>query len=169
MIYVIYFSDNGSPRSGLTPTVITYKKVADGVSVAPVPTISAIGGGGYKFTATPTEAIYVEIDGGGALAAFDRYKVLQVTPNDNDLALIAASSHGVGAITWVYNLVDTGGDPIPDADVWVTSDIAGTDVLASGRTDQYGNVTFYLDAGTVYVWSQKTGFTFPNPDTEVVT
>lgn len=76
---------------------------------------------------------------------------------------------GVGAITWVYTLTDSDtGDPIADADVWVTSDVVGTGVLASGKTNQDGKVTFYLDAGTVYVWRQKSGWDFTNPDTEVV-
>ena len=44
----------------------------------------------------------------------------------------------------------------------------GANVLASGTTDQNGQVTFYLDAGTVYVFRQKTGWNFTNPDTEVV-
>lgn len=77
---------------------------------------------------------------------------------------------GPGATAWIYRLTDnTTGLPIPDADVWVTSDLAGDSVLASGRTDRYGNVTFYLDGGVVYVWSQKSGYNFTNPDTEVVT
>jgi len=29
-------------------------------------------------------------------------------------------------------------------------------------------VTFYLDTGTVYVWRQKSGWNFTNPDTETV-
>lgn len=86
-------------------------------------------------------------------------------------AILAAIGGGppAGAITWTYNLENTAtSQPIADADVWVTTDLGGTNVIASGKTDQFGNVTFYLDAGTVYVWSQKTGFNFDNPDTEVI-
>lgn len=76
---------------------------------------------------------------------------------------------GAGAVTFTYTLTSTvDSAPIADADVWVTSDEAGSVVLASGRTDQNGVVTFYLDAGTVYVWRQKSGWNFENPDTEVV-
>lgn len=76
---------------------------------------------------------------------------------------------GAGAIPWTYTLTDSEtGDPIADADIWVTSDEAGEHVIASGRTNQNGMVTFYLDAGTVYVWRQKSGWNFVNPDTEVV-
>jgi len=81
----------------------------------------------------------------------------------------AAAAAGSGAIEWEYTLTrsDTGA-PIDGADVWVTSDAAGTVVLASGTTDSFGQVTFYLDAGTVYVWRQKSGYNFTNPDTETV-
>jgi len=76
---------------------------------------------------------------------------------------------GAGAITFTYTLTNSEDDlPIADADFWVTSDLAGANVIASGKTDQYGKVTFYLDAGTVYVWRQKSGWDFTNPDIEIV-
>lgn len=76
---------------------------------------------------------------------------------------------GAGAVTFVYtvtNSVDS--QPIPGVDVWVTTDEAGTNVVARGTTDAGGEVTFYLDAGTAYFWRQLAGWTFTNPDTEVV-
>ena len=86
-----------------------------------------------------------------------------------DLLLDAANTAGAGAITFTYTLTSSvDADPIADADVWVTSDEAGAIILASGHTDQNGEVVFYLDAGTVYVWRQKSGWDFSNPDTEVV-
>ena len=77
---------------------------------------------------------------------------------------------GVGAITWAYTLTSdvAPNPPIADADAWVTTDLAGTNVVASGRTNAAGVVTFFLDAGTVYVWRQKSGWDFDNPDSEVV-
>lgn len=82
---------------------------------------------------------------------------------------VAAIGAGMGAVTFTYTLSNSvDGTPIADADIWITSDAAGTNVLASGQTNQLGQVTFYLDAGTVYVWRQKSGWNFANPDTEVV-
>ena len=76
---------------------------------------------------------------------------------------------GAGGISWTYTLTEEGtGLPIADANIWVTSDLAGKNIIASGKTDQYGIVGFALNAGTVYVWRQKTGYNFTNPDTEVV-
>lgn len=76
---------------------------------------------------------------------------------------------GVGAITWTYTVTILGTTtPIADVDVWITTDSGGVNIIASGKTNQSGVVTFYLDAGTVYVWRQKSGYNFTNPDTEVV-
>lgn len=76
---------------------------------------------------------------------------------------------GAGAIQWTYTLTsDVDSSPIADADVWVTSDSAGQSVIASGRTDTSGQVTFFLDAATVFVWRAKSGWNFTNPDQEEV-
>ena len=76
---------------------------------------------------------------------------------------------GAGGISFTYTLVSTvGATPIADATTWVTSDIGGDNVLASGVTNSVGVITFLLDAATVYFWRQKSGFNFTNPDTEVV-
>ena len=85
-----------------------------------------------------------------------------------DIESVVASS-GSGNVTWDYTLTDsTTGAPIVGATVWVTSDIAGATVLASGVTNINGVVTFYLSTGTKYIWRQKSGYSFVNPDTEVV-
>jgi len=74
-----------------------------------------------------------------------------------------------GAITAVYTVTDSGtSDPIADTLVWVTTDINGNSVIGSGTTDNFGKVTFYLDAGTYYFWRKKAGYNFVNPDTEVI-
>jgi hypothetical protein len=82
MIYVVFFSTAGVPATGLSPTIDVYKKVSDALDVTPVPTIAEIGGGFYKFTATPAEALVVRMNGGGALSDADKHKVMQITPND---------------------------------------------------------------------------------------
>jgi hypothetical protein len=77
---------------------------------------------------------------------------------------------GAGAIPWTYTVTDsTTGLPISDVDVWVTTDSAGTNVIATGKTTALGVVNFSLDAGTYYFWSQKSGVDFVNPDCESVT
>jgi hypothetical protein len=76
---------------------------------------------------------------------------------------------GRGATAGTVSIEDSDGHPVPDADVWVTSDIAGTLVVAgTSQSDSQGDVTFYLDAGVAYyIWCQKDGVNFNNPSTVV--
>lgn len=77
---------------------------------------------------------------------------------------------GSGSVNYIYTLTDAEtGVPIPGADIRVSTDIAGTIIIASSATNTYGEVTFLLDPGTYYFWREKTGWTFTNPDTEIVT
>jgi len=78
---------------------------------------------------------------------------------------------GTGAITvsyYVYADEEEETGPIGDCKVWVTTDAAGLSIIASGYTNSLGKVTFYLDAGTYYMFRKKSGYNFINPDTEVV-
>ena len=50
----------------------------------------------------------------------------------------------------------------------MTTDLDGTNIIAKGITDDFGNVTFYLQAGTYYVWRRKAHWTFSNPDAIIV-
>jgi hypothetical protein len=82
---------------------------------------------------------------------------------------LCASGAGTTAVTYTLTSSVAPNPPIADADIWVTTDVAGTNIIASGQTDAAGQVTFYLDSGsTVYIWRQKSGWDFTNPDTEVV-
>jgi len=74
-----------------------------------------------------------------------------------------ATDTGTGART-VTITVNDGTTVLENARVRVTQ---GAESYAAS-TNASGVVTFYLDAGTYYVWSQKSGWTFTNPDTEVV-
>jgi cell division septation protein DedD len=76
---------------------------------------------------------------------------------------------GSGATESTYTVTNSvDGLPIADVAVWVTTDAPGTNRVASGVTDAFGVVTFWLDSGTYYLWREKSGWTFANPDTEVV-
>lgn len=79
------------------------------------------------------------------------------------------STLGAGGTSKVYTVTDSvSGLPIADVHVWVSTDTAGANVIASGYTDVSGQVTFMLDAATYYIWRMKAGYNFTNPDTEVV-
>ena len=69
-----------------------------------------------------------------------------------------------GAVAFTFTSL-VGVVPLSDVDVWVTTDAAGQNVVANGRTDGAGEVVFFLDDGvTYYIFQQKAGFNFdPNP------
>jgi hypothetical protein len=132
-------------------------------------------GGSYRLTEHALE----EAPGGGgsdpwATALPGSYTAGQagwIVGNRLDAAVSSVSGNnpGAGAVEFTYTLTEAGsGDPIADADVWASTDVAGSNVVASGRTDQNGQITFYLDSGTVYLWRQKSGYNFTNPDVEVI-
>lgn len=76
---------------------------------------------------------------------------------------------GAGAIAWDYTLTDADtGAPLDAASVWITTDAAGANVVASSLTNSNGVATFYLDAATYFVWREKSGYNFTNPDIESV-
>jgi len=107
-------------------------------------------------------------------SAYDKAKDDVLTPlaivgDTADAVLLKTNTiGGAGAIAWPYTLT-VNGMPCADAEVWVTTDEAGNNVVASGRTDAFGVVTFYLDAGTYFVWARKAGVNITDmPDTEVV-
>lgn len=85
------------------------------------------------------------------------------------LSTAAAGSAGSGAgANEVVITVNDGSNPLDGVEVWVTTDIAGSNTVASGISSVLGTVTVYLDPGTYYVWKQLAGYTFTNPETMVV-
>jgi len=93
-----------------------------------------------------------------------------------DTALTAAHgsgswqrSSGAGTIAFTYTVTESvGGAPIPDVSVYFYSDAGGTTLMGSGITNAFGDVIIHLNAGTYYIWCYKTGYSFSNPDTEIV-
>ena len=75
---------------------------------------------------------------------------------------------GAGSNECTITVSDGDGDPIDGCSVWITTDEAGKNVVASGTTDESGVVTFMLDGGTYFSWRQLSGFNFDNPETIVV-
>jgi hypothetical protein len=80
------------------------------------------------------------------------------TTDSLEAALDSQDHGGTGADAVTINL-DAAGDDLADADVWISNDSAGTNVIAGTlQSDSNGNVTFQLDAGnTYYLWVQKDG------------
>ena len=98
MLYYVYFSEAGVPKTQLTPTWNCLKTAGNGTDKSgSAPAISEIGGGWYQFDITfgvepwdvITEDLVGVIDGGPALADVDRYKPVAITLRGLGLARIA--------------------------------------------------------------------------------
>ncbi len=115
-------------------------------------------------TKAEMDAAFTEIKG----ATFDTSTdSLEAIRNRGDAAWLSGA--GEGAITYEYTLTSSvDATPIDDALVEVYTEAAMTNKVAQGRTDAFGNVTFYLDAGTYYFKQSKSGWTFTNPKAETV-
>jgi hypothetical protein len=151
-------------QNGLaTPTNITAGTITTVTNLTNAPTNGDL-------TAAMKASVTSSVPTAAAIAIATR-DVDNTSPAADSLgeAINNTSSAGSGATTWTYTITNSGtGLPIADVDVWVTTDSAGTNIIASSKTNQSGVATFYLDTGTVYVWRQKTGWNFTNPDMEVV-
>lgn len=107
---------------------------------------------------------------GSALTAYSAVSETYVdSATDAILDALAQSFLGNPSnIDWTYTLNDQDGNPIADAAVWATSDPDGDTIVATARTNALGQVNFFLAAGTYYIFRQKVGFTFDNPDQQEV-
>ena len=86
-----------------------------------------------------------------------------------DAAISSVGGTGSGADEVTLTIDDDAGDPISDADVWISTDESGATVVAGTlQTNAVGEVTFMLDAGVTYFcWRQKDGENFSNPQSFV--
>lgn len=107
------------------------------------------------------------------------YPAFTDTPSDGEAFSICSSAYyripGAGALEITYTVKEDDedtGDPIDGVEVWISTDITGTNVIWNGTTNasgvllESGSSKPFLDAGTYYFWRRKSGYTFTNPDTE---
>ena len=87
-----------------------------------------------------------------------------------ELTPINATTTGLGASITNITIRDTSSNTIADAEVWVTAtNNSRAAAVASGTTDGNGLVIFRLDPGTYYVWAQKAGVNFDQPQIITIT
>ncbi len=71
---------------------------------------------------------------------------------------------GSGSVTVTITTNDTSNNPLDGVKVWISTDSAGTNVVAGVIvSDAAGLTTFLLDAASYYVWRQLAGYNFTNP------
>jgi hypothetical protein len=85
------------------------------------------------------------------------------TTQQNLLGQVGNSTTGLGAIAHTIT-VEVDAVAISGAEVWITSDEAGNNIVAGTvTTNAQGNANFWLDAGDYYVFIRASGQNFTNP------
>lgn len=151
--------------AGLGATFTLQISKAGGAFNASTGAKAEIGNGWYSYTFTAAETntvgpLSVRVTGAGCL--------------QQNLEYIVRTA-AITAIEFTYTVTDSVTLlPIEGVQIWISTDIAGANVIWSGDTDAFGvarddagNLP-RLDPGTVYFWRQKVGYTFVDPDAEVV-
>lgn len=73
--------------------------------------------------------------------------------------------NGNGSVTYVYTVYSGGDYVVPEARVYVynSTTLTKEHLIAYGTSDNFGQITFFLDAGTYYFVRTKVGYFFANP------
>jgi len=156
--------------------------VATAPSAAPTINILNVGTDALVATAQPTTAsatmpgVYTyTYNGANGLDLIALFHTTDASMDQQDLFCIdidklvtTSISLGSGASTWPITVND-GANPLDGVDVWISTDIGGTNVIVRGYTDALGLITFYLDPGNYYAWKSLAGYNFTNPELFTVT
>lgn len=139
---------------------IAMTEAAAGIYLATMP--AAVTAGVYAYV------VYEQA--GGTPATSDTQRGSGSIEWDGDSEFVPTAATGAGSETVTITSTDNGSAPLEGVAVWVTSDSAGANVVAGTLySSTLGVTTFYLDAGTYYVWRQGGGVTWTNPQTIAVT
>jgi len=165
MITFVMIDVVGNEVAGLGNTFTLEISKNGAAFVASAGTKAEISNGWYSyiFTALETNTIgplSIRVTGAGAIQQNLEYVV---------------ESRVINAVGFTYTMTDIiTGDPIEGVQVWFCTDAAMTNAVWSGDTDTFGvakdddgNLP-RLDPGTYYIRRQKAGYTFVDPDIEVV-
>lgn len=120
---------------------------------------------GFSLSVTPPTAVQIrqEMDSNSTKLV----SILEDT--GTTIPALINTGAGAGSILHSYTITDSAdGTPIDGVEVWVSTDAAGVNVVASGYTNSSGVFSVMLDAGTYYFWRKRSGYNFTNPDTETV-
>lgn len=142
---------------GAAPTVTVVDKngvvLANAVATTPRPNMTEL----FEYSYTGAD----NLDPVAKFATTDATVDRQHIYDDSYLNYAAAAA---GAVAYAITINDSGGLPIDGVNVWISTDIAGVNVVFNGFTNALGLVTPLLDAGNYFSWKQKAGYAFTNPE-----
>lgn len=113
-----------------------------------------------------TYTIYVSASVGGVEGTISRNFQIR---SEINMTFIAGAIQFTYTVTNSLTLL-----PLEGVEVWISTDIGGVNIVWKGETDMFGvardfnGVLPNLDPGTYYFWRKKAGFSFVEPDTEIV-
>ncbi len=118
--------------------------------------------GGSVSAADIADAVWDELQAGHIIAgSFGFYLDAQIS--------LIAGAVGPGGTEWEIIITD-GVNPIDNVRVWLTTDEIGSNTIANQISDADGSTNFMLDLDvTYYIWKEKAGFNFTNPEATTVT
>lgn len=77
---------------------------------------------------------------------------------------------GPGSISFTVTINDDMANPLDGAEVWVSTDEVGSNVIAGTlNTNAMGQATFLLNAGSYWLWVNHSGYNRDNPTSITVT
>lgn len=166
LIVFVLTDSNGSEVSGLGTTWTAEIFKTTGAFGASAGTKAEIGDGWYSYLTTAGET---DTYGPGGLKITHGSIVQQNIP-------FVVGGLAINAVEYTYTVTeDDGVTPIEGVSVWFCIDSAGNRVAQYGVSDAFGvtripnsNLKPRLDPGTYQLFRQKAGYTFDDPDTEVV-
>lgn len=163
---VFFLGDtNGAAVTGLGSSFTLQIRKPAGSFVGSAGTKGEVSDGWYYYRNTAGEAdtygpVAIRVTGAGV---------------DTQNLIATVKELSITAVEFTYTLTRSdNGNPIEGAQIWICTDTAGQYVVWAGLTDAFGvardslNNLPRLDPGTYYIFRQKGGYTFNDPDTEVV-
>lgn len=164
-ILLVLIDSVGVEVAGLGTAFVLELSKAGAAFAASAGTKFEIGSGWYGYTATAAEA-----DTFGPVAI----KVTHASVVQQNLEYVV-EQRTILAVEFTYTVTSTAdASPIDGAYVAIAVNLSGANVVWTGYTDAFGVARDNdgnlprLDPGTYYIFRQKSGFTFSDPDTEVV-
>ena len=161
-------------------SILLPRSVAFGASKTALPSVGVtlLNPDGSEHTARTTDDIY-EIAGGGygknitfpnnwkGIIKWDSGEASPIYAyEDFNYLTMTGSALGSGGLSCTWTQKDAGGAPMDNVGMWISTDEANTNVIAGTLyTNANGEVIFMLDAGSYYVWREKGGYNFTNPQT----
>lgn len=169
--YVFLVSQANTKIFQVNPTLAAgdaMVKIDDGVfnPLATLPVVSPAGSDTVKVELSAAEMngdnIVVRFkDQAGAEWCDAGFNLQTTTKQIDDLATDAELTLAHGAGSWqrvtgadpnvVHYILEANGNPVAGGQVWVYTDALCTNLVAYGITDTFGEIDFYLIAGTYYV------------------